>query len=68
MDSMKQRVKMDVSEIIIFEKEIKEITEDLYNSCGSDTGILFGIPINHKNSITAIIRLVLKRERKINKY
>lgn len=43
----------------IDEKKINEITEALYCVYGSGTGVLFGIPINLKSSVRAIVKVIL---------
>ena len=45
------------------EKEIDEVTEELYSAYGSGTGVLFGIPSELKSSVRAIVKVVLKEKR-----
>ncbi len=47
---------------MVDEKEIDNVTEDLYNAYGSGTGVLFGIPANLKSSVRAIVKVILNRK------
>ena len=47
------------------EKKAKEFTEYLYESYGSGTGVLFGIPSNCRESVYTIIKLVMEKEENI---
>jgi len=35
----------------------KDITEAIYKGYGSDTGVLFGIPAQHRQAVETIIKL-----------
>ena len=41
-------------------KRTAEITEDIYNSYGSSSGVLFGIPAGLRTSVAVIVKLVLE--------
>ena len=43
------------------EKKAKEFTDYLYDAYGSGTGVLFGIPSNCRDSVYAIVKLVMER-------
>lgn len=42
------------------EEKVDSITEELYYSFGSDTGVLFGIPPERKSSVRAIVKITVE--------
>ena len=49
--------KMDIDE------EAKEITKQIYQAYGSDSGILFGIPSHLRREVEALVKVVLNHPR-----
>ena len=43
------------------DKKTEEITEQIYNAYGTDSGVLFGIPPHQKECVKAIVKAVLAR-------
>lgn len=48
------------------EKEIDKVTDGLYEAYGSGTGVLFGIPSHYRDSVRAIVKVVLKMKEGYN--
>ena len=45
------------------EKKTKEFTDYLYNAYGSGTGVLFGIPLDCREAVYTIVKLVMKKQK-----